>query len=333
MAPSSQTYTVGKYIRQDDRRSEELPFGSRGGLAVPHYFPVDGEYVLKVYLDRTYQGNVRGLAEPHQLEIRLDGRLLGRFSVGGPPEPGANRAAGSSPPSPAPRRLTPEQIAERAARIVEQAQFVGQLAEQDHSADAHLFVRFSAKAGPALLGASFVATDTLHEGARRPTLMITSYEYAGNTVGSPLVASLDVRGPYDATGRGDTPSRRRIFTCRPAPQSRAEQEERCATEILAIARTPRLPPSVGDRRSEAARSSVSERDAATRISTPASSSRSSVFSSARPSSSGSSEPPGGERIGRTLPDQRSRARVAAVVLPLEQHSRRRAAGRWRARAS
>jgi hypothetical protein len=234
MSASSQTYTAGKYIRQDERRSEELPFGSRGGLAVQHYFPVDGEYILKVYLDRTYQGNVRGLAEPHQLEVRLDGKLIGAFRVGGPeptPAPDPNARAGSPPPPPT-RRLTPEQIAERAARIVEQAQFVGQLAEQDHTADAHLFVRFAAKAGPALIGASFVATDTLHEGARRPTLMITSYEYAGNTVGSPLVASVDIRGPYNVTGLGDTPSRRRIFTCRPAPQARAEQEERCATEIL-----------------------------------------------------------------------------------------------------
>jgi hypothetical protein len=233
MAPSSQTYTAGKYIRQDDRRSEELPFGSRGGLAVHHYFPVDGEYVLKVYLDRTYQGNVRGMAERHQLEVRLDGHVIGQFTVGGPsPNPvgDPNRPTGTSP---APRqRLTADQIAERAARIVEQAQFAGQLAEQDHSADAHLFVRFSAKAGPAVLGVSFVATDTLHEGARRPTLMITSYEYAGNTVGSPLVSSIDVRGPYNVTGRGDTPSRSRIFTCRPAVNARADQEERCASDIL-----------------------------------------------------------------------------------------------------
>jgi hypothetical protein len=235
-AAVSQEYTVGKYFRQDDRRSEDLPFGSRGGLVVHHYFPVDGEYLLKVYLDRTYQGNVRGLAEEHQLEVRVNGERLQTFAVGGGAEggkPAATRAAtsGADPKPPAASgrvRLTPEQIAERAADIVQQAQVSGQRAEQDHGADANLFVRFRAKAGPATVAVSFVADDALHEGMRRPTLMITSYEYAGNTVGNPLVASIDIRGPYNATGRGDTPSRRRIFQCRPT----GADNEGCATQII-----------------------------------------------------------------------------------------------------
>ncbi len=263
--PTSQEYTVGKYFRQDDRRSGDLPFGSRGGLAVRHYFPVDGEYLLKVYLDRTYQGNVRGLAEQHRLEVRVNGEVLDSFAVGGtdldaegnPVRPQAsattpqnrngtpdqqrqsppsasdlateNRSQSSRPQAAGRQRLTTEEIAERAAKIVQQAQISGQRAEQDHSADAQLFVRFPAKAGPALVGVSFVAHDTLHEGMRRPTLMITSYEYAGNTVGDPMVASIDIRGPYNVTGRGDTPSRRRIFLCRPA---RSGDEERCAVRIL-----------------------------------------------------------------------------------------------------
>ena len=230
--PVSQEYTVGKYFRQDDRRSEDLPFGSRGGLVVRHYFPVDGEYVIKVYLDRTYQGNVRGLAEEHRLDVRINGERLESFTVGG--SEGDRRTptrAGSSPVATPPSgrtRLTAEQIAERAAEIVQQAQVSGQRAEQDHAADAHLFVRFRAKAGPATVAVSFVAHDSLHEGTRRPTLMITSYVYAGNTVGNPLVASIDIRGPYNATGRGDTPSRRRIFQCRPTPSD----QETCATEIV-----------------------------------------------------------------------------------------------------
>jgi len=235
-APVSQEYAVGKYFRQDDRRSEDLPFGSRGGLVVHHYFPVDGEYLLKVYLDRTYQGNVRGLAEQHQLEVRINGERIETFAVGaGADGDSKTSAAGSTsatdprPPAASGRvRLTPEQIAQRAADIVQQAQVSGQRAEQDHSADAHLFVRFRAKAGPATVAVSFVADDALHEGMRRPTLMITSYEYAGNTVGNPLVASIDLRGPYNATGRGDTPSRRRIFQCRPA----GADNEGCATQII-----------------------------------------------------------------------------------------------------
>jgi hypothetical protein len=234
LTPSSQEYTVGKYFRQDDRRSEDLPFGSRGGIAVRHYFPVDGEYILKVYLDRTYQGNVRGLAESHRLEVRVNGERLTDFSVGGSDLDAGGRGPRPGDPARPPgarQRLTTEEIAERAARIVEQAQVSGQRAEQDHSADAQLFFRFRAMAGPALVGVSFVAEDTLHEGSRRPTLMITSYEYAGNTVGNPMVASIDIRGPFNVSGRGDTPSRRRIFTCRPTRTG--SDEERCATRILA----------------------------------------------------------------------------------------------------
>jgi hypothetical protein len=42
-----------------------------------------------------------------------------------------------------------------------------------------------------------------------------------------------VVGPYDATGAGDTPSRRRIFVCHPANPSQEEKDESCAKQILA----------------------------------------------------------------------------------------------------
>ena len=42
------TYAVPKMLLQNDRRSEDLPFGSRGGLAIRHYFPLDGEYGIKI---------------------------------------------------------------------------------------------------------------------------------------------------------------------------------------------------------------------------------------------------------------------------------------------
>jgi mono/diheme cytochrome c family protein len=47
--------------------------------------------------------------------------------------------------------------------------------------------------------------------------------------GGPNVRRILVRGPYNVTGRGETPSRAKIFTCRPAT---AAEEERCAGEIL-----------------------------------------------------------------------------------------------------
>ena len=62
---------------------EDLPFGSRGGIAIHYDFPVDGEYLIKVRLQRQYQDYLKGMGWPQQLDIRLDGKLLKRFTVGG----------------------------------------------------------------------------------------------------------------------------------------------------------------------------------------------------------------------------------------------------------
>ena len=39
-------YPVSQFYLQDDRMSDDLPLGSRGGAVVRHYFPADGEYVF-----------------------------------------------------------------------------------------------------------------------------------------------------------------------------------------------------------------------------------------------------------------------------------------------
>ena len=43
--PYTETHDVSRHLVQDDRMSEDLPFGSRGGIAIRHNFPLDGEYV------------------------------------------------------------------------------------------------------------------------------------------------------------------------------------------------------------------------------------------------------------------------------------------------
>ena len=94
------TFEVPLHIVQDGRQSEDLPLGSRGGLAVPYQFPVDGEYVIRVRLRRQYQAYLMGMGWPQQLDVRLDGRLLKRFTVGGdaPGVPGAASYAGAGEP-------------------------------------------------------------------------------------------------------------------------------------------------------------------------------------------------------------------------------------------
>ncbi|MCH2463704.1 MAG: DUF1592 domain-containing protein [Gemmatimonadetes bacterium] len=202
LAPSTEIFEVNKYLHQDARVSEDLPFGSRGGMAARHTFPVDAEYVVKVYLSRTYDGRVRGLAEPHQLEVRLDGVLVAELEVGGPLPPDENGR---------PRRRDYRNVPDDGQEV-----------------------RFTATAGPHLLGVSFVGRAPVLEGMHRPYYAITSYEYAGDQTHDPGVGRVELSGPYNVTGRGDTPSRRAIFTCRPPPNVVASgpEEVACASEIL-----------------------------------------------------------------------------------------------------
>src|SRR6266516_4959816 len=64
-SPAVETFEVPLHVVQDDRMSEDLPFGSRGGIAIRHHFPSDGEYTIRVLLQRNSRNYIRGLAEPH----------------------------------------------------------------------------------------------------------------------------------------------------------------------------------------------------------------------------------------------------------------------------
>ena len=86
MGPVIETYDVPKRLKQDDRMSEELPFGSRGGIAVRHFFPLDGEYVLRLPLKRNDDQQIHALEQQNEVEVRVDGALVARFTVGGRPE-------------------------------------------------------------------------------------------------------------------------------------------------------------------------------------------------------------------------------------------------------
>ena len=225
MRPGSRTYPLPKYTRQDDRMSDDLPFASRAGASIRHHFPVDGEYVVKINLLRTYTDLIRGLADPHQLEVRIDGRLIQQFTVGG------DRNADGS-------RKSREQ-----------------LNEELRMGDARLEAPFPIKAGPHAIGVSFQRQTSMPEGLLRPQFGVATYDYAGDTDVLPSVSSIVVRGPYNPRPPDDTPSRRAIFVCRPSsttaraavragggPQAvpaergarsaRVTGDERCAEEIL-----------------------------------------------------------------------------------------------------
>ena len=82
--PTLETYKVSPLVVQDDRMDEDLPFGSRGGLAFRHYFPLDGDYSLRIRLQRDNIYTIRGLGEPEQIDVRVDGVHAAEFTVGGP---------------------------------------------------------------------------------------------------------------------------------------------------------------------------------------------------------------------------------------------------------
>ena len=91
--PAIDTFEIPLHVTQEDRQSEDLPLGSRGGIAVRHHFPVDGEYRFKVRLQRNYQDYLKGMGWEQLLDVRLDGTLLKRFAVGGKAQ---GRPAGAS---------------------------------------------------------------------------------------------------------------------------------------------------------------------------------------------------------------------------------------------
>ena len=86
------------WLWQNERLGEEFPLGSRGGIVARHYFPVDGEYVFKIRLDRTDTGLIRGLQARNDIEIRIDGARVGQLTVGGTPEFAAGNANANGNP-------------------------------------------------------------------------------------------------------------------------------------------------------------------------------------------------------------------------------------------
>ena len=63
--PKAQTYSIPGAFDQNDAVSIDLPFGSRGGIAIEHNFPVDGDYIIRLDLRKQEYSYVRGLGQPH----------------------------------------------------------------------------------------------------------------------------------------------------------------------------------------------------------------------------------------------------------------------------
>jgi cytochrome c553 len=216
VAPGLTTFEIPLHVVQDDRQDEDLPFGSRGGIAIRYQFPVDGEYSIKVRLRRQYQDYLMGMGWPQQLDVRLDGKLLKRFVVGGkaPGRPAASSYAGDGEPGFA---GAPEWEA--------YMQLTG---------DAGLEVRVPVTAGPRVVGVSFVRENWEPEGLPQPLQRGRTLTNDQIYMGYAAVGAVEVGGPHQvekkvARATANTESRRRIFVCEPAA---AADESACASRIL-----------------------------------------------------------------------------------------------------
>ena len=192
--PAGRVYALG-FETQDARMSEDMPFGTHGGLAARHLFPLDGEYVFTIHMKRAAggtSGRVTGIAEnAHDIELRIDHVLVKRWNVGGK-FPGALPGLAISDDD-------TEAIRAHQYRL---------------TADKNLEIRVPVEAGQRLVSVAF--TDS------NPTPVDGVY-------GRPGIDRVFIAGPYDGTVSDETPSRQRIFICRPIG---SHDEQSCAREIL-----------------------------------------------------------------------------------------------------
>ena len=197
LAPRGTEYRPRLDLSQNDW-IEGLPYGTRGGLVVDHYFETDAEYEIRPELWRATGSTVRGVEgfkTPFELQILIDGVVVHSAEFGGADDDAlSNRDIGSA---------------------------VTQVGER-------LPVRLPVKAGLHRVGVTFVMKSFALEqkilDPREADLPIGNDAY-----GWPIVTRVLVAGPYQSTGPGDTATRRAIFTCRPGGSL---SDTACADQIL-----------------------------------------------------------------------------------------------------
>ena len=195
--PRESTYKVTRWVSQREQ-VEGAPYGSRGGISVVHTFPADADYRFRVSFHHETTGELFGSGRgalhtaehPEQIEISIDGERVALLDI--------DRWMHVSDPDGVNLRTDPIRVAAGPHRV------------------SAVFIRHLE--GP--------AQDLIspHEWSLASTSVANAYGFTS----LPHLRDLAIRGPLDPVGVSDTPSRRRIFTCRPAtPDAPA-----CAREIV-----------------------------------------------------------------------------------------------------
>ncbi|HET9831814.1 MAG TPA: DUF1587 domain-containing protein, partial [Vicinamibacterales bacterium] len=192
LTPIGVVYRVPPDRSQEDH-IEGLPLGTRGGILVRHNFPVDATYEFNVVLLQNIVGYLPGLEWPHELEISVDGERVFLAEVGGPQD----------------LRLSDTN-----------------LALTKETLDKRLRTRVAVKAGPHDVGVTFLRKNAAL--SDEPLQPFTRNLDLQDMNGVPTINFMQVTGPFDVTGSGQTPSRKKIFVCAPANVD----DSACAKRIL-----------------------------------------------------------------------------------------------------
>jgi len=182
-----------------DKHLDGMPLGTRGGTRVLHTFPADGEYVFSGRLVRGVEEGlfgVEGHDRPHEFLILVDGKTVYSAEIGG-------------------------------AELHELSVAEGFNAAQDVVNERMTSPPVPVTAGPHEVAFTWTERAPREQNAWEPGLR-ASLE-AHNPSGMPRLEDGVVEGPYNVTGVSDTPTRERLFVCRPAS---AAEESACAEQVL-----------------------------------------------------------------------------------------------------
>jgi len=187
MNPVTETFVLTQGMSQM-RHVEGTPFGTRGGIAVEHIFPVDGEYVFKMNFWHASTGGLFGLTTSgEQIEVSVNGERVALLDIN-------------------PRLTTMEDVRTPPIKV---------------------------KAGLQNVAAAFIQkAGGMVEDSLAPFKYALSDLTTGTVpglTGLPHLRSFAISGPENVTGPGDTPSRRKIFVCKPAS---ATEEVPCVRKII-----------------------------------------------------------------------------------------------------
>ena len=189
---TSATYKIPRIASQVDH-VEGTPQGTRGGVAVTHTFPADGEYVFGVMLHAIPTGQLFGSAAPfdEKVEISVNGERVAVLDID---------------------------------RSMSQADPNGMLIKTP---------AVRVRGGPRRISAAFLRT---FDGPVNDLVAPIGHSLADTQIGAqsgvttlPHIQDFVVMGPYNPTGVSETPSRRKIFSCRPTSR---DEERPCAQKIV-----------------------------------------------------------------------------------------------------